>query len=409
MRIFLISLLLVTLVACSQETPPVAVQETSTPILQATSIAEVSSAEVRTPIIESHYPDLPASRSEYASTLTSFLNASPDNAGHITEVLQAWEAQQKLPKYYFAPGVASTQYDLNGDGRMEIIAASATLTQSVVIVFEPSLRDKYQASVYPDEDDYGATARIWRVEDINADNKPEIVLFFQGCGAQTCPTVLAIFQWSAGIYTPLLLTGATPQGTELKDTNDDGVREVVAYESGFAFAGSMSRSYRTTYRWNGTHYEKVSHTPDPIDSQDSYWRIIDGTVLLGNNNFNDALSFFEEAIANLAPYKKTEPGRYDLYWSIAQFQRMFIYIQLGNQAKAQEVFTEIEDAKLPHLQWSRAFWDSYALTQNTETACHAAREEAYKNAARLPAYSMAVKSLSIGEVICFNKLEGLSE
>jgi len=118
---------LVTLVACSQEVPPVAVQETSTPVLQATSIAEISSAEVRAPIIESHYPHLPASRSEYASTLTTFLNASPDNAGRIPEVLQAWEAQQNLPKYYFAPGAASTQYDLNGDGRREIIVASATL------------------------------------------------------------------------------------------------------------------------------------------------------------------------------------------------------------------------------------------------------------------------------------------
>jgi len=286
----------------------------------------------------------------------------------------------------------------------------AEYTQSVVVVFEPLPRDQYQASIYPDEDDNGSTARIWRIEDINADNKPEIVLFFQGCGAQTCPTVLAIFQWSAGIYTPLLLTGAIPQGIELKDTNDDGIREIILRESNFGFAGSMSRSHISTYRWNGVQYEHISRIPDPIASQNPYWKIIDGTVVLGDQKLREALPYFEEAIANIPPkVTRNSAADFDLYWSVAQFQRMFIYVQLGNQAKAQEVFTEIEDAKLPHLQWSSAFWDSYALTQNTETACHAAREEAYKNTARLPPYSMAVKSLSIGEVICFNKLEGLSE
>lgn len=373
----------------------------------------------RTPVPESSastFPARPDDPNAAVALLTEWFNASPNNRTQLDALITAWEDSwvPSLPERNLLNGTPSAEADLDGDGQAEWLA---TLPGAQLLVLWHQNDGPYQASVYPN---LNFLARIWRITDINADGRTEIVTQAAACSEDDCTLTVNVLQWQPEGYTDLLfataedgspLPGVTlPHASaDLTDTNSDGIEELVM-EGGrsFAMLGGIQRGSKEIYAWNGSEYRLNARNYDPIASRHPYFKLMDGNRALLRGNYRQAVRLYQEAITT--PY----PGNGGLedagleqsgpiIVAAARFQLMLAYIKLGNAIRATSTYEQAQSLDGNYANWTRAFWDAYHYSNDIRTACQAAAEAA--QSIFLPGANSTIYPLSTN-VICPEEASG---
>ncbi|NOK63241.1 MAG: hypothetical protein GFH27_549325n51 [Chloroflexi bacterium AL-W] len=384
-------IILLLVIGCSQET------QTITYIQPITPLPTPLSPTPATTSLE-YLPARPQLSETYPQAILDFLNADVQHKHRLDELLTVWDAEQSV---IASPpeGVPVLEDDLDGDSRNDIlITLPIPYSGSFMTIYETD-NGQYQGSVYTYPESLDAT-RIWQVADINEDGKREVVIRGNSCGTHTCFLTIIILQWSDDVYRELLNVNQSYATATFRDMDGDDIVELVLEGGTIGSVGAgMQRTQTDVYTWDGQTYQYTATTFDPVASQHPYWQLLDGNTALAEHQYDQAIMFYQKAIAAQPPYPLlNENVDVDVIKAAARFQLMFTYVQLEDDAAVRNTYQMAQQEDGMYATWTKTFIDVYEQNRDVLVACEAA--QTVTSDIYLPGYNYATHALGVDGVLC---------
>lgn len=242
------------------------------------------------------------------------------------------------------------------------------------------------------------------IEDINKDGKTELVFVTRLCGAHTCSWSAKVLQWSNNKWISLGEGGTTDSSIEIKDVDNDGIKEIVAHGGLVASAGAGNKQREATliYKYNPItkKYGLSEKIYDPIE--DNYFRMLDIYYALKKNDTEKAQKIIDDTLQK--PRWQIFSSKFGVesseqspesYAENASAQKINAYIyneiMLNYIAKNGEIgllgtlFTldqmEAEFEKIanhgaqPYIEGARALHEVFKTTKDYKLACQAMEDK----------------------------------
>jgi LysM repeat protein len=340
---------------------------TAEPLMQPTPAAGATTAEAETPgptpapevtppitsaaTAEATAPDAeagcPAAVTAYPEAIAARLTASDGDIKALTTWLESCGVISEV-----SGGVAN-------------IAAPGAGKQDVVVVIRttPAGKEvKGQLLAYhgtttgytlSHKVDGAGEIKLLKAEDINADDKPDLVYVDTSCGARTCFSTLFVDSWNGSSFQDWTKGDPTMAGAEysFEDTVPGGQGlEILAHGGIINSTGSgPQRAWTETYvSPEGSPYESYKKAYDA--SSCLYHRILDANDLFAQwstAGFSPAIAAYEQAIADKSAKACGEdPDELTKLADFARFRLMLSLVSRGQAAKAAEIRSSITYAPL---------------------------------------------------------------
>jgi hypothetical protein len=197
------------------------------------------------------------------------------------------------------------------------------------------------------------TIELLKAEDINADDKPDLVYTDVSCGAHTCFSTLFVDSWNGSTFQDWIKGEPTMAGAEysFKDTVPGGQGlEILAHGGVINSTGAgPQRAWTETYisPENGP-YESYKKAYDA--SSCLYFQILDANALFDQwteIGFAPAIAAYEKAIADKsAKACGSAPDELAKLADFARFRLMVSLVSRGESAKAAQIRSSITYAPL---------------------------------------------------------------
>jgi hypothetical protein len=217
---------------------------------------------------------------------------------------------------------------------------------------------------------------LLKVEDVNADSRPEIVWTSTSCGAHTCFSQLFVDRWNGEGYQGWIV--GTPEMASadytLADTVPDGSGQEILVHGGTigSVGAGPQRAWTETYiSPGGGPYELFSKVYDP--SNCLYHHILDANERFNQgavNGYGPAISAYQAAISdpNLeACHHGDLPDELVTLRDFGRFRLVVAYAAEGQLPQAESIRAQISSPAL--LGAADAFLSSYNTSGNLAQAC----------------------------------------
>lgn len=175
-------------------------------------------------------------------------------------------------------------------------------------------------------DTYGSNlhgVNILDVTDINKDGLAEIVVYFNGCFSDRCPTI-RVYEWNGMVYQNLLANSdstnecgsvtVAPFEAEVRDIDQNGTKEIILVNTGRVFPDN-DFPYRKETRicmWNGQNIVLYK-----VEFDAPYYRfqaVQDGDRATLYGDFDKALNFYQKAISDEGLEWFTQDRKWQDFW-----------------------------------------------------------------------------------------------
>jgi LysM repeat protein len=196
--------------------------------------------------------------------------------------------------------------------------------------------------------------KLLKGEDINADDKPDLVFVDTSCGARTCFSTLFVDSWDGSSFQDWIKGDPTMAGAEyaFEDTVPGGQGlEILAHGGIINSTGAgPQRAWTETYiSPEGGPYESYKKAYDA--SSCLYHQVMDANDLFAQWStigFSPAIAAYEKAIADKSAKACGEEDSDELtkLTDFARFRLMLSWVSRGQAAKAAEIRSSITYAPL---------------------------------------------------------------
>jgi hypothetical protein len=359
-------------------------------------------------------PERPENFADYPAAILAYLNASPANRAALQGMLIEWgtmgENSDQLPEggklvlteRKWGVGEIRGQLlekDVDDDGQAELLLAIwnpipegvAFVSGEVLIIDQvgEEYHIAYQATA--GELLYGALTfpLIVGVEDVNADDRTEVIFASFRCGAHTCGNTVYIIAWDGTDYRHLTAGFIDMSYSEIAfdDRDSDGIKELVMYGGTIGSVGAGPQRARTEiYRWDGSLYTLAETIYDPPEYL--YHAVLDANAALLAGDYEEAIALYRRAIDDqtLEDWKGIisedagEKERLDLA-AFSRFRLVVAYALLGDYVRARAALEEIESEQPDHVyaEVARIFWEVYEPAGDVGDACQAVTQYAQEH------------------------------
>ncbi len=230
---------------------------------------------------------------------------------------------------------------------------------------------------------------IIAVQDLNHDDKPEIVLAYQNCGASTCIKEVQVGQWDGRHWANLTSIDNSPQDAlvlsepEITVTDPDGdqVYEIRLHGGIVDSSGAGIQRKRTQiYRYSSGSYHWVTTMPDP--DNDIYFLLQDAHHALAQGEFARAQVLSQQIRtwweAQPDPKSATVLLTPNAAERITTYGAILGILAAAEQQQpnlGQTIFEWIEtrhaELNNPYVGAAERLWQVYQTTGDVKVACQA--------------------------------------
>jgi hypothetical protein len=308
-----------------------------------------------------------------------------------------------LAKFGQIENATFTYKDLTGDNVPELIFHDSNQRFGGYYFYSCN-SGKYNIQyIFGEGDDF---ITIFTVQDLNADGINEIIFKIQN--------VLIVLSWNTYTYNELAgIRFQFGEQYQIIDINNDGIMEIIL--SGISQPywephDVMWRQYSAIYSWNGLSYDlSMKVFENPIYR---FQAIQDADFALSQNEFDNALNLFEEAISNNKNLKSfspeikmnlqeawaarmqdkpiptsipEDPTEYPRLAAYAYYRIMLLHLVQGGEPEAASTYQTLQETfgadpyAAPYVEMASAFWEAYHSTQKMYDGCAAAIQYAVEH------------------------------
>jgi hypothetical protein len=217
---------------------------------------------------------------------------------------------------------------------------------------------------------------LLKIDDVNADGRPEIVWISTSCGAHTCTSQLFVDRWDGASYQDWIRD--TPEMASadysIADTVPNGSGQEILAHGGVvnSVGAGPQRAWTETYiSPGGSPYELFSKVYDP--SNCLYHHILDANERFNQgavDGYGPAITAYQAAVSdpNLeACHYGGLPDELATLRDFARFRLVVAYTAGGQLPQAESVRAQISSPAL--LGAADAFLDSYNTSGSLPQAC----------------------------------------
>lgn len=314
----------------------------------------------------------------YAEAITAFLNADPVNALWLTDVLLGWDRQENRSAYTqpIAEQIIRS-VDLSGDAEPELVIASPGSYSGELIVIFKHQEGRYLSNSFLMDTTMSAEVfRIIEIDDINGDQRPEIIMRGIMQGAHSAFLTFNVINWHDQVFDQLLDVYMPNAELRIEDRIGDKTPEIVV-EGGIIYSvgAGMQRLRTKIYQWDDRSYRHIDTILDPVASQHPYWQMMDGLDALRAGDEQRAGDYFGAVLAAPLPYEFIEVPDEQIQ-DVARFQLVFLAARRGDLTEARRIAGEADPRHKQFVAWSTAFFTAYERQGDLDAACAAARQAA---------------------------------
>lgn len=236
--------------------------------------------------------------------------AAGANLAQVCQLLQANQWQQAQD--------SCQEANLNGDEQAEWLLtidqtrlAQANDFVPIVghwgdfwVVSATELYQLYASEIYSPE---FTAPQLVNLADMNGDGRPEAIVMFEMCGANTCFNNYYILSAGDGQLTNLVLSRPENVGyltainlsyvtqEQFQDRTGDGLPDLIIHGGTFGSVGAgLHRGYTEIWAWNGTSVALAETIWD--QSEIRFHRLYDGNFAFAAGNYEAAITAYTETI-----------------------------------------------------------------------------------------------------------------
>jgi hypothetical protein len=347
-------------------------------------------------------PAKPASFSDYAPVIATYLTANPSAAGGncLAELIAAW----KMPLITMANGCIAANTD--GDPQKEVVAVittklttptASTDTQFDVVVFHAA-GGAYHVAYESGPSDVvppGSTIPISPVlyaGDLIDDGGGELAYVTTTCGASTCSQTVHILKGTAGGYVSLApADGISMASAEARfvDVDGDSAKELLLTGGAIGSVGAGPQRARTeTWAWNGATYALRSTELDKPAYL--YHAVKDADALFAASKYADAVAAYAAVVgdASLLVWSEQKNERNELE-SYSLFRAGLAVAEAGGDTAKANGYLDRARGYQPqtlHGQLAGSFKAGLNAKGSVAVGCSAVRDDIAANLAEYQAF-----------------------
>ncbi len=332
--------------------------------------------------------------SNLATKYLSFLNSG----GSPRLLIQLYRINDSYPYFY---------QDVTGDGVPELMLYDSSVFSSPHIYY----CEQGHYRMYDALEEYGGFwINFGGVQDLNADNIPEILFTSSDCSGVGCFGVSAL-EWNGDTFQDLSPT-AGMWGVKEWHVEDgkNGTKEIVlSGDRPGACCYDLMIPWRLrtdTYAWDGKTFSLAYETFAP--AQYRYQAVQDGDREVRYGNYDNAMQLYRNVIFNdklewwsadrkaylfqeyyrgrfhkyiypqVLPPPSSNYAEYPRLAAYAYYRIMLLQIVQGRTAEAAATYATLQQDfgkdpyGQPYVQMATAFWDTYRSTSSMYDGCAAA-------------------------------------
>lgn len=403
-KILSVLLLPLLLLGCRPAPSPQTLQSTPTPthtLTPTATEAQAGQTPVSTPTVEIIYiTPMPGGVDPKCvqGDGNASLSQSPfeDYPLAIESYLNAGASAEQLDETLYELGIASlpvsaTAAEMTGDGKEEIVVSiynpvSTSTPPSGKLLIYVCESGQYRLKYEQTSEDFQGAPSIRFLQDLNADERAELITSVASCGASTCFESIQVLDWDEGSFVNRL------QGTsddlpfptiELTDKDSDRVYQIEVTGSGMGSVGAgPQRNLTRTWAYlpGKQQWEPVGDIPSP-----SNFRIHvlhDADALAEEGEYEDALLLYGRVADDLTLTDWNDPEKEQgILGAYARYRMVVLYARLGQTAFAETTLDNMEslypdgDSLRPYYEIAQSFLDAY-VSSGFSGGCQAARSYA---------------------------------
>ncbi len=213
---------------------------------------------------------------------------------------------------------------------------------------------------------------ILAVEDINDDNKLELVWTYNDCGIHTCIRTLLVEQWTGEVYQPWIINPPSIFSAEYQITdtlNEGSGLEIVGYGGKIKSVGAGPQRLKTvTYiSPNGDAYQLFDDVYNPPTCL--YHQIIDANTMFNEGNYHEAIIAYQTALTDdsLEACHENLDNELALLRDFARYRLAVAYTAIDQFDKATQIQNNIQ---VPALHGcTEVFLDEFGDSNDLTEAC----------------------------------------
>lgn len=361
--------------------------------------------------------DTPESRVRaYIELVTALLN-SQDSIDAVFEQLTAWMPQDSAFEGPYPESAWAEQHDLDDDGIEEwIISVPApesscwvTVCPAYVLIYEKRNQLFIPLHIIATEETLWEISRpqLLMSADVNADQKTELVLQEDICGAHTCFTSLIIGQWDGAQWYNLSADRIEQAYTDYKiaDEDYDGVFEITMHGGTFASVGAgLQRQHTLTFDWRNNAYRLVNDRPDP--DAHPYYRMLDANTALAAGDLDAALKLALGVLNQEETPDDVTPEGMSRMISYATIEGLLVYAKRDNLPAMETLYNDLKSRPLAepdnvYIDAAATLVETYRQTNDALAACLAAEAtvaERAANAMFFEWYGYNTERINVGHI-----------
>jgi hypothetical protein len=282
--------------------------------------------------------------------------------------------------------------DLTGDGVRDVVVSIYNLQiqpQGGMMIYT-CVEGQYQLDYISlaSQTEHAPEALV--IQDLNADQLPDLVFTMTNCGAHTCFDDVEILSWIDGRFTELVEGSTTDlpnPSAQLTDYNRDGIYSLEVVGTAVASVGAGPQRDRTKI-WE-------------YDQADGLWKFASESLASSPfrihlvHDADDAMLRGEYQIASLLFAQVVSEGDDLLDWlnpteeesnlsAYAYYKQVVAAGFLAQIQQGADLLTEMEEeyggtGQVAYLQMAQAFWQAFTGSGSAEEGCNAAHQYAVLN------------------------------
>ena len=283
--------------------------------------------------------------------------------------------------------------DLDSDGLEELVICYIDPSEGMSILGFPSAVSVFSKKEQVYKIDFTSKRAFYSsyfIRDMNKDNKLEVVLTADWCGAHTCGNSITTIQFDGQKWRNLTPNVEISYGDiKWEDRDGDGIEEIVLRGGTVgSVGGGMQRKRTDIYAYREGEYRLIKTIGDP--STNIYYLMLDANKALKENNLTDALKLVTQALQNpnsgvsFDEYGYVNERDQVRILSYAAIQAMLVYLRQSppdlNSVNSllQEITQKYNKFDNPYINASQILRDTYLATGNVQKACQTMEDEILK-------------------------------
>jgi len=254
----------------------------------------------------------------------------------------------------------------------------------------------YKTASILDGDPYANQASIYTIQDLNANDIPEVVI--------KIAEVLIVYEWDGNSFTELLGIRDFGESTyEIQDIDKNGTYEIILFRGRPPFWNRLAefpwRHYTSIYSWNRSSY--IISSKRFTSPEYRFQAIQDADQYVLSGEYDQALTLYQDTIINnkldwwSIDRKNYEAGlllgnsklpvmlnkdftEYPRLAAYAYYRIMLIHLVQGHASDASTAYNTLQQKfgndqyGHPYVEMATAFWKAYQSTHKMYDGCAAA-------------------------------------